>query len=50
MKELAEPDPPNQPDRRRRTYASVVEVPPGETLEPLLVAPLAVRLADLDLA
>ena len=30
-------------------YASVVEVPPGETLVPLLVAPLAVRLADLDL-
>jgi Uma2 family endonuclease len=30
-------------------YASVVEVPPSETLVPLLVAPLAVRLADLDL-
>jgi Uma2 family endonuclease len=30
-------------------YASVVEVPPGETLVPLLAAPLAVRLADLDL-
>lgn len=31
-------------------YASVVEVPPSETLVPLLVAQLAVRLADLDLA
>ena len=31
-------------------YASVVEVPPSETLVPLLAAPLAVRLADLDLA
>jgi Uma2 family endonuclease len=31
-------------------YASVAEVPPGETLVPLLAAPLAVRLADLDLA
>ena len=30
-------------------YASVVKVPPSETLVPLLVAPLAVRLADLDL-
>src|SRR5262245_31772080 len=30
-------------------YASVVEVPPSETLVPLLVAPLAVKLADLDL-
>jgi Uma2 family endonuclease len=30
-------------------YASVVEVPPGETLMPLLAAPLAVKLADLDL-
>jgi Uma2 family endonuclease len=31
-------------------YTSIVEVPPSETLVPLLVAPLAVRLADLDLA
>src|SRR5262245_41241225 len=30
-------------------YASVVEVPPSETLVPLLAAPLAVRLGDLDL-
>jgi Uma2 family endonuclease len=30
-------------------YASVVEVPPSEMLVPLLAAPLAVRLADLDL-
>jgi Uma2 family endonuclease len=30
-------------------YAGVVEVPPSETLVPLLVAPLAVKLADLDL-
>jgi Uma2 family endonuclease len=30
-------------------YASVVEVPPGETLVPLLAAPLAVRLGTLDL-
>ena len=30
-------------------YASVVEVPPDQTLVPLLVAALAVRLADLDL-
>jgi len=30
-------------------YASVTEVLPGETLVSLLVAPLAVRLADLDL-
>jgi Uma2 family endonuclease len=30
-------------------YANVVEVPSGETLMPILVAPLAVRLADLDL-
>ena len=30
-------------------YASVVEVLPGETVVPLLIAPLAVRLADLDL-
>jgi Uma2 family endonuclease len=31
-------------------YASVVEVPPSETLVPLLVAPLAIRLGNLDLA
>jgi Uma2 family endonuclease len=31
-------------------YASVVRVPPSETLVPRLVAPLAIRLADLDLA
>jgi Uma2 family endonuclease len=31
-------------------YASVVTVPPSETLVPLLAAPLAIRLADLDLA
>jgi Uma2 family endonuclease len=31
-------------------YASVAQVPPEETLVPLLVAQLAVRLADLDLA
>jgi Uma2 family endonuclease len=31
-------------------YASMIEVPSSETLVPLLVAPLAVRLADLDLA
>jgi Uma2 family endonuclease len=30
-------------------YASVAEVTPGETLVPLLAAPLAVRLADLDI-
>jgi Uma2 family endonuclease len=30
-------------------YAGVVDVPPTETLIPLLAAPLAVRLADLDL-
>jgi Uma2 family endonuclease len=30
-------------------YASVVEAPPGETVVPLLVAALAVRMADLDL-
>jgi Uma2 family endonuclease len=30
-------------------YAKVVEVPPGETLVPLLAAPLAIKLADLDL-
>lgn len=30
-------------------YGSVVEVPPSEILVPLLVAPLAVRLSDLDL-
>jgi Uma2 family endonuclease len=30
-------------------YASMVEVPPSETLVPLLAAPLAARLADLDL-
>jgi Uma2 family endonuclease len=30
-------------------YASVVDVPATETLMPLLVAPLALRLADLDL-
>jgi Uma2 family endonuclease len=30
-------------------YASVVMVPPSETLVPLLAAPLAIRLADLDL-
>jgi Uma2 family endonuclease len=30
-------------------YGSVVEVPAGEMLVPLLAAPLAIRLADLDL-
>jgi Uma2 family endonuclease len=29
-------------------YASTTDVPPGETLVPLLVAPLAIRLGDLD--
>jgi len=32
-----------------RGYADVAEVPPGETLVPLLAPQLAVRLADLDL-
>ncbi|HEX5998428.1 MAG TPA: Uma2 family endonuclease [Hyphomicrobiaceae bacterium] len=32
------------------SYASVEQVPPSETLEPLLVAPLAIRLGELDLA
>jgi Uma2 family endonuclease len=31
-------------------YASVVEVPPSDTLVPLLIPPLAIRLGDLDLA
>lgn len=31
-------------------YGSVADVPPIETLVPLLVAPLAIRLGDLDLA
>jgi Uma2 family endonuclease len=30
-------------------YATVVNVPPSETLVPLLSAPLAIKLADLDL-
>lgn len=30
-------------------YARVVNVPPSETLVPLLAAPLAIKLADLDL-
>jgi Uma2 family endonuclease len=30
-------------------YASVADMPPGETLVPILVAPLAIRLGDLDL-
>jgi Uma2 family endonuclease len=30
-------------------YAAVVEVPPNETLEPLLATPLAIKLGDLDL-
>ena len=30
-------------------YASVIEVPPSETLVPLLAPPLAVRMGDLDL-
>jgi Uma2 family endonuclease len=30
-------------------YASVADVPPGETLVPLLAAPLAVTLGTLDL-
>jgi Uma2 family endonuclease len=30
-------------------YAAVIEVPPSETLVPQLAAPLAIKLADLDL-
>jgi Uma2 family endonuclease len=30
-------------------YASVIEVPPGETLVPTLAAPMAIKLGDLDL-
>jgi hypothetical protein len=35
---------------RHESHASVEKVPPSATLVPSLVAPLAITLADLDLA